>query len=817
MDNQQNTDWALASAADLRLDLYEPQRLLFEEPVVAANDRSQSAWRATELRGSVKNHLAIALKRSLGSGRNLVIADKAGSGKSVLSLRVQALLSDPEACKHIFHDQKTRLVVHWPSFGLPNPGVSHPTLFQMLMADPGLNQFYPKEKEQDRRDAVSYASRHRRLVIIMDGYDELTDDPNSFNRRELIESLYRDSVSSGTLPVCWVFTGRSYAIDEAYQFNRLFQSDRFLRFSIVEFDDDTQDRYMKRALSKLPAMKNVRWRDSIENQDTDWKDLLGLPYTLREIARAFEVAAPNTPKWTSPSDMFCQTSRSMLERELVKPGNQKQLRESKIKDIKEAIKQAERALGAVAIEMATRGIKKEVLANNLNDQEPLVRKIFKQAGRRFSASCLQENYEETDAKRFWEWAKEFVGNFMSHRGSTQGFYTTKSLGFNSQKIQEMWAARYLTTYASNSDLRPTTGFPTSILACLGDPSWVNIWVCAIRIPILCEIKEHGVQEDSYMRALKVLFERPINISYRRPTELMWAAEQWLLSKPSLRHIVDDLHKYLAAQFQEIMQKPHYELAIKELLDPARYVLLRCGDEPVLDEDTGGFMMGPDDWGNNSAVEVTLTQRFGVSKYQLTRKQYSVWENLADKEASNLPVSNISWFDCYFFLVGLRGERIKLPDGREYRFSFPTNAQWEYACRAGSTTKYCYGDDEKELTKYAWYEKNSNGRPHPVGKKKPNAWDLYDMHGNVWEWCFDWYDPYPLGPLVDPVGPADGSYRVNRGGSWYNVACGCGSAYRYGRAPNRRHDILGFRLVLSSSGIPKSPESEQEEADDSLGN
>jgi formylglycine-generating enzyme required for sulfatase activity len=219
-------------------------------------------------------------------------------------------------------------------------------------------------------------------------------------------------------------------------------------------------------------------------------------------------------------------------------------------------------------------------------------------------------------------------------------------------------------------------------------------------------------------------------------------------------------------------------------------------------------MGPDDWGDDRTVEVRLTQRFGISRYQLTEEQFSVWDNIKDQAGSNLPATEISWLDCYFFLVSLSSERVKLPDGREYRFGFPTDAQWEYACRAGSTAAYCYGDDEKELTQYAWYEDNSNDRPHPVGEKKPNAWGLYDMHGNVWEWCSDWYGEYPSEPDTDPVGPKEGANRVIRGGSWDNDAAFCRTAYRSNGSPTNRDTRSGVRLALSSSGIPRSPEADK---------
>ena len=116
-------------------------------------------------------------------------------------------------------------------------------------------------------------------------------------------------------------------------------------------------------------------------------------------------------------------------------------------------------------------------------------------------------------------------------------------------------------------------------------------------------------------------------------------------------------------------------------------------------------------------------------------------------------------------------------GRTYRL--PTEAEWEHACRAGTTTQFCFSDDASGLDDFAWYLAHSDTTTHPVGEKRLNAWGLYDMHGNVWEWCQDWYDGdyYGKSAREDPPGPATGSIRVHRGGSWGNPAADCRSAYR----------------------------------------
>ena len=131
------------------------------------------------------------------------------------------------------------------------------------------------------------------------------------------------------------------------------------------------------------------------------------------------------------------------------------------------------------------------------------------------------------------------------------------------------------------------------------------------------------------------------------------------------------------------------------------------------------------------------------------------------------------------------------------FRLPTEAQWEYACRAGSTTRYCCGNDGAQLGEYAWYNANSGYKTNPVGEKKPNAWGLYDMHGNVWEWCQDWCNGwyYAKSPLDDPTGPTTGSDRVLRGGGWDSGARRCRSAYRYDFAPGDRSYFLGLRVSL----------------------
>jgi len=212
---------------------------------------------------------------------------------------------------------------------------------------------------------------------------------------------------------------------------------------------------------------------------------------------------------------------------------------------------------------------------------------------------------------------------------------------------------------------------------------------------------------------------------------------------------------------------------------------------------GTFMMGPDEedegWIGDSETlhQVTITKPFYLQTMPVTQKQ---WESVMGKNPSHfkghgsLPVENVSWSAVQRFILALN----EIEGAKRYRL--PTEAEWEYACRAGSSAEFCFGDDPSVLGEYAWYEENSDRRTHPVGRKKPNAWRLYDMHGNVWEWVKDFYADYPGGSVTDPVGRSRGFGHVFRGGSCYVPSEYCRSAVRGYNDPGNRSHPIGFRLL-----------------------
>ena len=191
--------------------------------------------------------------------------------------------------------------------------------------------------------------------------------------------------------------------------------------------------------------------------------------------------------------------------------------------------------------------------------------------------------------------------------------------------------------------------------------------------------------------------------------------------------------------------------------------------------------------NETQHEVTFTKTFYIGKYEVTQEQWDavMGNKPSEEKGKNLPVTSVSWKDCQEFIKKLNAKT----DGG---YRLPTEAEWEYACRAGTTTAYSFGD---EITpKDANYVSSSTGKPVAVGSYQPNAFGLYDMHGNVTEWCEDWYGDYPAGAVMDPKGSATGENRVRRGGSFYNGAVYARSSLRNTGLPTKRDNYYGFRLV-----------------------
>jgi len=246
---------------------------------------------------------------------------------------------------------------------------------------------------------------------------------------------------------------------------------------------------------------------------------------------------------------------------------------------------------------------------------------------------------------------------------------------------------------------------------------------------------------------------------------------------------------------------------------------------------GSFLMGspetePDRDTDEAQHDVRITRPFYLGVHEVTQAQYEAVmgsnpsrfaatgtgkDKVAGQSTGQHPVETVSWLDAVKFCNKLSelegftpfyeidGKNVRVTDWRAKGYRLPTEAEWEYACRAGTASRWSFGDNPADLGEHAWFDGNSEYRTHPVGEKRPNAFGLFDMAGSVWEWCWDAYDKdyYKQSRRDDPTGPdaAGAANRVIRGGSWRSSPRLCRSAFRGGYAPGYRFSYLGFRLAL----------------------
>ncbi len=240
---------------------------------------------------------------------------------------------------------------------------------------------------------------------------------------------------------------------------------------------------------------------------------------------------------------------------------------------------------------------------------------------------------------------------------------------------------------------------------------------------------------------------------------------------------------------------------------------------------GTFQMGSTDGGSNEEPvhSVTLSD-FYIGKYEVTQAEYTavMGSNPSLFKGDDLPVEQVSWYDAIEYCNALSiaegltpyyaidkttedpnntstSDEVKWTvtcntSSKGYRL--PTEAEWEYAAKGGNQTQGYTYSGSNTLDDVAWYDENSNGTTHTVGTKAANELGIYDMSGNVWEWCWDWYGTYSSTAETNPQGPASGEYRVIRGGSWYSLDLNCRSSNRYGNFADNRFNYLGLRVARS---------------------
>ena len=211
---------------------------------------------------------------------------------------------------------------------------------------------------------------------------------------------------------------------------------------------------------------------------------------------------------------------------------------------------------------------------------------------------------------------------------------------------------------------------------------------------------------------------------------------------------------------------------------------------------GTFRMGAtseqdgDAYDNEKPAHSVTLSSYYIGKTEVTQALWKavMGSNPSEFKGDNRPVESVSWDDCQAFI-----RKLNALTGQNFRL--PTEAEWEFACRGGNNSRGYKYSGSNYIDNVAWHDGNFGDKTHPVATKSPNELGIYDMSGNVWEWCADWYGDYSSGRQTNPKGPYDGSRRVRRGGSWYCDAGYCRSSLRYYCSPTDRHFYLGLRLAL----------------------
>ena len=365
--------------------------------------------------------------------------------------------------------------------------------------------------------------------------------------------------------------------------------------------------------------------------------------------------------------------------------------------------------------------------------------------------------------------------------------------------------------------------------CAGDRREVFVLVSALEEQVVGDLLE-GLGGGSWGMVSSRLVDRLVETRALAEDAALWAVESWALALGVISN-AERTAALPARQAHTTKRRP----AAKEPRSPGTPTPSTAGLLPVSVSDVittrvaeirlkripdGEFWMGSPDSDpeacddEKSRHEVEIRQAFYLGVTPVTQAQFA---EVMGKDPSHFkdqpanPVERVTWYDAvafcnklsraealppYYLVAGAK--RVQVRGGLGFRL--PTEAEWEYACRAGTETRYSFGDDATLLDRLGWYASNSVGRTHPVGQKSPNAFGLYDMHGNLWEWCWDGYDRFYYQHSLDDdeLSMETAAYRVVRGGSWNDLAPEVRSASRYKLSPEVRFNFVGFRVAR---GIP----------------
>ena len=662
------------------------------------------------------------------------------------------------------------------------------------------------------------------VYILLDGLDQMSPEDRTAAMQALRQSLDR---IDGILNCHWLVSGRPYAFrsaDQNLDQQQVLFDEQCLRLRLSKFDERQQRQYFE-DLEKDPffATKKITPLDYL---CSGWKkeataEDLGIPLHLSEIRRIIEAAkdfeehSPIQGEKLSvihgSSDLHARVSDVYLKRALEKTAvrsNDAPLNPN------EKLRVLRHICSTLAMQMMLDGnynASIDFTTSNLDSYRGVrPNKLVSTYLRRCEDRYKQSLNEDTS---YWNWGIDVLQQIeVTHRGDID-IFQDDCRSFRDTKAMEWYAAFYLANYFTQSqwdDGLQESG-KNRIRDFLGDESWTRCWRMAMELP------DRFYEESHLEDAIRNVLRKPSSGNSRsKRCEWMWIAwnnrlEQDAIATQRKISPLQRANKVIEGFRQEFNMLIEAENSCALTL---RFNADRDSPDLTLanpNQTKNGWYRRIPDVGDYSMfrgerpAEVTVSP-FLLRKFVVTHDEYRLFDPMhrSPQNGGDLPATGIDWYMATMFCHWL---------GSGYRL--PTEAEWETACCANQLndgklqkeTKYWFGEDDSLAKKHMWFSGNSNGRPHSLAESNKasgheNRFGVVDMSGNVWEWCSDRYGDYAENTVSDPVGPTEGSLRVLRGGGCYDVAAYCRSAIRDGFDPSDRYRDIGFRVALSSSGIPK---------------
>jgi hypothetical protein len=795
-------------------------------PAMARQDAymDDARWKTIDTENDVRKELTDALAKN----HLVLMHDDAGMGKTAFSwMLFEHLLKVNEV-----HPYVIRLEGIWPRSTDENKNplpIMELVLEELLGKRLQGRQVQGSDTSKDSEDGFREAVRENDVFILLDGFDQMTNDDRAAALEEIRKTLHFESV----IPKChWLVSGRPFSFLNNELSTELF-GPQVLRLRLKKFDQTRQDKYFDDlSQNKFFLDQPKEKRKPLDFMCSSWKNEatesdLGVPLHLSEIRKLIEdfLTSPSNDSSSrtlsevySSSDLHARVSQVYLQRAVIHSKAIVAPLIPKTDALK--IDVLRQICGCLAMQM--------MLDENYNgsiDNTTTRLATYRNLGRINIVDAYLERsrnrYEQsrTDNESYWDWGVEVLRTIeVTHRGDIDVF-THEYRSFRDKKAMEWYAAYYLVNHCTpNEWIRSaSTAQGSFVVKFIGAIDWNRLWQLAMEMPS-CFYSEKHLYES-----IKCIFTPSQRLLSMRPGEWMWIAwrnrlEQDELAKQRRVTPLENAMEVIQSFRQEFIQlvEDNNPVANRLQFNSERDLLVDTLINPN-QTDKGWYRRIPDKgdfssfYGDRPAM-VTVSQ-FWLRKFAVTNEElrlfdplhYTKWEN------GGLPASSVTWYVATMFCCWL---------GEGYRL--PTEAEWETACRANrlqndipqDETIFWFGDNPELARKHVWFKNNSHQISQSLAdsirvRGHQNAYGLFDMSGNIEEWCSDRYGEYSSIALRDPNGPSEGVFRVHRGGCWESEVDDCRSAVRSYSHPGRSYESVGFRIAFSLAESPKPPEDAHE--------